>query len=127
MLMYVGIPFALLGTTMMVRGWVYTLQPDGAMAQKRKKRNLKVGFTTDMKVFGRKVRRLGLMLLLAGAVMIGFARAEAQDATTTAPTEPVTPTAPPTAPTAPPTTPTPPTEPTEPTEPTAPELPHPVG
>ncbi len=85
-LLVVGVPFALLGAIMMVRGWVYTLRPDGAMAQKRKKRNLKVGFTTDMKIFGRKVRRLGLMLLLGGAVMIGFSRAQALDASDAATT-----------------------------------------
>jgi hypothetical protein len=88
-LLVIGIPFALLGATMMVRGWVYTLRPDGAMAKKRQKVNLKRGFTTDMKVFGRKVRRLGLMLLLVGATMIGWQRASAADdaaTTTSAPT-----------------------------------------
>jgi hypothetical protein len=79
-LLVVGIPFALLGATMMVRGWVYTLRPEGAMAKKRQKVNLKRGFTTDMKVFGRKVRRLGLMLLLVGATLIGWHRASAADA-----------------------------------------------
>jgi hypothetical protein len=67
-----GAPIALLGVTMMIRGWVYTLRPDGGMAKKRQKVNLKRGFTTDMKIFGRKVRRLGLMLALAGATMIGW-------------------------------------------------------
>lgn len=83
-LLAIGIPFALLGATMMVRGWVYTLRPDGAMAKKRQKVNLKRGFTTDMKVFGRKVRRLGLMILLVGATLIGWQRASAADAATSA-------------------------------------------
>lgn len=81
-LLVVGIPLALLGATMMVRGWAYTLRPDGTMAKKRQKVNLKRGFTTDMKVFGRKVRRLGLMLLLVGGTLIGWQRAGAADAVT---------------------------------------------
>lgn len=94
MVFYVfGVPLALLGLTMMVRGWIYTLRPDGAIAAKRKKVNLKRGFTTDMKVFGRKVRRLGLMLALLGGFLIGWqASHRADDAppttTTTATTAP---------------------------------------
>jgi hypothetical protein len=73
MLFYaMGIPLLLLGATMMTRGWIYTLRPDGAMAEKRKKVNLKRGFTTDMKLFGRKVRRLGLMLVLVGGTLVGW-------------------------------------------------------
>ena len=68
----VGGPLALLGLTMMARGWIYTVRPDGPIAAKRKKRNLQRGFTTDMKLFGRKVRRLGLMLLLLGGFLIGW-------------------------------------------------------
>lgn len=78
--MVVGIPLSLLGLTMMVRGWVYTLRPDGPMAAKRKKVNLKRGFTTDMKVFGRKVRRLGLILMLLGAFLVGWQRSLEADA-----------------------------------------------
>jgi hypothetical protein len=79
-LMVVGVPLSLLGLAMMVRGWVYTLRPDGAMASKRKKVNLKRGFTTDMKLFGRKVRRLGLILLLLGAFLVGWQRSLEADA-----------------------------------------------
>ncbi len=86
-LLIIGAPLALLGATMMIRGWTYTLRPDGAMAKKRQKVNLKRGFTTDMKLFGRKVRRLGLMLLLVGGTMVGWQQASARDAaaTTTTP------------------------------------------
>jgi hypothetical protein len=69
---YVGIPFVLLGLTMMTRGWIYTLRPDGKMAEKRKRRNLRVGFSTDMKLFGRRVRRIGLMLALIGGALVGW-------------------------------------------------------
>ncbi len=71
-LVYIAIPFLLVGGTMFVRGWVYTIWPDGKMADKRKRRNLKIGFPTDMKFFGRKVRRLGLILLLVGGGLIGW-------------------------------------------------------
>lgn len=73
MILYaIGLPIALLGLTMMVRGWTYTLRPEGGMAKKRQKVNLKRGFTTDMKIFGRKVRRLGLMMTLFGLFLAGW-------------------------------------------------------
>jgi len=78
-LLIIGIPFVLLGLTMMIRGWSYTVKPDGAMALKRKKVNLKRGMTTDMKVFGRKVRRMGLMLTLIGSVLIGWHQSHQDD------------------------------------------------
>jgi hypothetical protein len=80
-----GAPLLLLGLTMMTRGWIYTLRPDGAIAEKRKKVNLKRGFTTDMKVFGRKVRRLGLMTALVGGTLVGWQashRADPESSTT---------------------------------------------
>jgi hypothetical protein len=84
-LLWTGLPLFLLGAVMMVRGWVYTLQPEGSMALKRKKVNLKRGFTTDMKVFGRKVRRLGLMLTMVGALLLGWYRSQAIDSVTVPP------------------------------------------
>lgn len=95
-LLWIGLPLFLLGATMMVRGWVYTLQPEGSMALKRKKVNLKRGFTTDMKVFGRKVRRLGLMMTMVGALLLGWYRSQAIDSVTVPPEEesPTTPTTP---------------------------------
>jgi hypothetical protein len=99
MVMYVfGVPLVLLGLTMMTRGWIYTLRPDGAIAAKRKKVNLKRGFTTDMKIFGRKVRRLGLMLALFGGFLVGWQASHRADgdiaAATTSTTTPVGPAAP---------------------------------
>lgn len=70
MAVYIAAPFLLLGVLMYTRGLIYTLKPEGAMAKKRQQRNLKRGMTTDMRVFGRKVRRLGFMLaLIAGAAI----------------------------------------------------------
>jgi hypothetical protein len=82
-MLYVGIPLLLLGLTMMLRGWIYTLRPDGKMAEKRKRRNLKVGFTTDMKLFGRKVRRLGLMLAIVGGGLLSWKLSELREAART--------------------------------------------
>ncbi|MBI1947651.1 MAG: hypothetical protein HYS27_18325 [Deltaproteobacteria bacterium] len=80
MLLYVGVPLLLFGVLMMARGWIYTFRPDGKMAQKRKRRNLKVGFTTDMALFGKKVRRLGLLVALAGGAAVGWSLTERVDA-----------------------------------------------
>jgi hypothetical protein len=72
MIVYIAAAFLLLGATMYTRGWIYTIWPDSKIAEKRKRRNLKVGFPTDMKLFGRKVRRLGFMILLVGGGMLGW-------------------------------------------------------
>ena len=84
-MMIAGALILLLGVTMFTRGLIYTLKPEGKMAEKRRRRNLKVGFTTDMKLFGRKVRRLGFLLSLIGAGLIGWrlsAEPEKEAATT---------------------------------------------
>ena len=57
------------GGIMMVRGWIYFLRPEGKLALKRKARNVELGFPTDMKVFGRKVRRLGFIAVVLGGVV----------------------------------------------------------
>lgn len=80
MLLYVGVPVLVFGLLMLARGWIYTFRPEGKLAQKRKRRNLKVGFTTDMALFGRKVRRLGLLIALAGGAMVGWSMSERVDA-----------------------------------------------
>jgi hypothetical protein len=78
-MLYVAFPLLALGLTMMTRGWIYTLRPDGKIAQKRKRRNLKRGFTTDRLVFGRKVRRLGLLISLVAGGLIGWTLTEQAD------------------------------------------------
>lgn len=73
MVLYIlGTPLLLLGLTMMTRGWIYTVRPDGPIAEKRKRVNLKRGFTTDMKLFGRRVRRIGLLTALVGGALLGW-------------------------------------------------------
>ena len=70
MLFYVMGGFLLFfGGVMMARGWIYSLKPEGELALKRKARNVELGFPTDMKLFGRKVRRLGLIAVLLGGVL----------------------------------------------------------
>lgn len=96
MLLYVGVPVLLFGLMMLARGWIYSFWPEGKMAQKRKRRNLKVGFTTDMKLFGRKVRRLGLMISLVGGALLGWSLSEEADTAATSATPSATPTAIPT-------------------------------
>jgi hypothetical protein len=49
------------------------------MAEKRKRRNLKIGFTTDMKVFGRKVRRVGLLVTLTGGGLMSWRLSELRE------------------------------------------------
>ena len=80
MVLYVGAPVLVYGLLMLTRGWIYTVRPEGKVAQRRKRRNLKLGFTTDMALFGRKVRRLGLLIALAGGAMVGWAMSERVDA-----------------------------------------------
>ena len=57
---------------MYARGWIYTLRPDGAVATKRKKKNLKKGWPTDMLAFGRKIRRVGFMVSLVGGALLAW-------------------------------------------------------
>ena len=64
--------FLLVGLTMYTRGWIYFLKPEGKLAEKRKKRNLKMGWPTDMKYFGRKVRRVGFLTTLVGGALVAW-------------------------------------------------------
>ena len=87
-MMYVSIPFFLLGLTMMIRGTIYIARPDGEMALKRQKRNLKVGFSTDMTVFGQRVRRIGLIMALIGGLILGLSQPQETPAATASSTTP---------------------------------------
>lgn len=69
----IGTLLFLLGLPFFVRGWVFTLRPDGPTALKAKERNLRLGLETDMKRWGRRVRRFGLLLLLTGGALAGWA------------------------------------------------------
>lgn len=67
-----GVFLLLLGAAMVTRGLIYTLRPTGKIAEKRKRKNLKYGMPTDMRVFGKRVRRLGLLLALAGGWLVAW-------------------------------------------------------
>jgi hypothetical protein len=71
---WIALPFVLLGGAMVARGTIYTLAPNSGIAKKRQQKNLRAGFSTDMLSFGRRVRRLGALLLLIGLALIGWQR-----------------------------------------------------
>lgn len=69
---WVALALLVLGGLMAARGTVYGLWPEGPIAKKRQQRNLRRGFTTDMKAFGRRVRRLGVLLALIALTVLGW-------------------------------------------------------
>ena len=79
-MLYFAIPLLVIGGLMVLRGSIYGLWPEGAIAKKRQQRNLRSGFTTDMSAFGRRVRRLGGLMVLVALTLIGWPRAGAADA-----------------------------------------------
>lgn len=66
----VGAVIALLGLPFFARGLTLTLKPDGALAGRIRERNLRRGLDADMKSWGRRVRRFGVLLLLIGGSLI---------------------------------------------------------
>ena len=64
-----GAFFLWVGGVMMFRGWFYSLRPDAPRTIKRKAKNVELGLPTDMRVFGRKVRRLGTILVALGSAL----------------------------------------------------------
>lgn len=67
-----GVVLLCVGGLMMLRGSIYRWRPDGAMAEKRRRKNLRYGMTTDMSAFGGRVRRTGYMVALAGAWLVAW-------------------------------------------------------
>lgn len=67
-----GLCLVSLGGAMIARGLIYMLRPDGGIAEKRKRKNLKYGMPTDMRVFGRRVRRLGVLVALSGGWLVAW-------------------------------------------------------
>jgi len=65
-----GAIFAFLGLPFFIRGLGLTLAPESARSLAIRERNLRRGLETDMKVWGRRVRRFGVLLLLIGGGLI---------------------------------------------------------
>jgi hypothetical protein len=63
----VGAIVFLLGLPFLVRGWIFSLKPDHPTSLKAKERNMRMGLETDMKAWGRRVRRFGTILVVIGA------------------------------------------------------------
>jgi hypothetical protein len=62
----IGAVFLLVGLPFLVRGWIFTLKPAHAVSLKAKERNMRMGLETDMKAWGRRVRRFGTILVAIG-------------------------------------------------------------
>jgi hypothetical protein len=62
----IGAVILLLGLPFLIRGWIFFLAPESRTSLNAKERNLRLGLETDMKKWGRRVRRLGLMISLVG-------------------------------------------------------------
>lgn len=62
----------LLGLPFLIRGWIFYLKPEHTISLQAKERNLRMGLETDMKVWGRKVRRIGFLLCATGGALVWF-------------------------------------------------------
>lgn len=65
----IGAAILLLGSPFFVRGWIFSLRPDHPISLRAKERNLRLGLETDMKLWGRRVRRFGFILVTVGAAL----------------------------------------------------------
>lgn len=67
-----GSLLALLGVPFLIRGWIFTLKPEHALSLRAKERNMRLGLETNMKVWGRRVRRIGFILCTTGGLLIAW-------------------------------------------------------
>jgi hypothetical protein len=68
----IGSLIALLGLPFLIRGWLFTLKPEHAVSLRAKERNMRLGLETNMKVWGRRVRRIGFILCTTGTALIAW-------------------------------------------------------
>jgi hypothetical protein len=68
----IGIVITLLGLPFLIRGWIFTLKPESRISLAAKERNLRLGLETDLKIWGRKVRRMGLLIVIFGGGLIAW-------------------------------------------------------
>lgn len=65
----IGIVIVALGLPFFIRGWIFSVAPEHAITLRAKERNMRMGLETNMKMWGRKVRRMGTLLMLAGGIL----------------------------------------------------------
>lgn len=65
----IGALIVLLGLPFLIRGWIFFLKPESSVSMQAKERNLRLGLETDMKKWGRRVRRLGFILVTIGGAL----------------------------------------------------------
>ena len=70
----IGIVILVLGLPFLIRGWIFFLRPEHTISLQAKERNLRMGLETDMKEWGRKVRRLGFLICSVGIVIIWLSK-----------------------------------------------------
>lgn len=68
----IGIVILALGLPFLIRGWIFTLRPQHPITLHAKERNMRLGLETDMKIWGRKVRRLGFILVALSLALIAW-------------------------------------------------------
>jgi hypothetical protein len=67
-----GIILFVLGLPFLIRGWIFSLKPEHAVSLQARERNLRLGLETDMKRWGRKVRRMGFLICGIGTTLLWF-------------------------------------------------------
>lgn len=71
-LIVIGSIIAALGLPFFARGLMFTLRPEHAMSLRARERNLRLGLESDIRVWGRRVRRFGFLLLAIGGTLIAL-------------------------------------------------------
>jgi hypothetical protein len=67
-----GIILFILGLPFLVRGWIFSTKPDHPISLNARERNMRMGLETDLKLWGRKVRRFGTLLSLIGLAIVAW-------------------------------------------------------
>lgn len=70
--MIIGSVLMLLGLPFLIRGWIFTLKPEHRATLQAKERNMRMGLETNMKIWGRKVRRVGFLLTAGGGALLAW-------------------------------------------------------
>jgi hypothetical protein len=68
----IGSLIVLVGLPFLIRGWIFFLRPEHAISKQAQERNLRLGLETDMKRWGRRVRRMGFLIVAVGAALAFF-------------------------------------------------------